>query len=292
MIRIAAALLLLLPASGALADDSAGIQRVDDIGRTVTLKHPAARVISLAPHVTELLYAIGAGDTLVAVSAYSDFPRAALSLPQVGDSTRLDLERIVALRPDLVVGWRSGMSPSAVDILERLGVPLFVTEPSRIDDIPRLMTTLGELTGRPAGGERAAHAFRAEIDRLASRYARRPAVSVFVQIAQQPIMTLNGQHLVSDTLRLCGGRNVFGQVGMLVPQVDVEAVLAAQPQVILVSSSAGDAQQWLQPFRTATHRPAIHVVNADLLFRSGPRVVQGASQVCAWLEAARAAGSD
>ncbi|WP_423198234.1 MULTISPECIES: cobalamin-binding protein [unclassified Cupriavidus] len=290
---LTAALALSLPYVAA----HAAISVIDDSGQTVTLAQPARRIVSLAPHVTELLYAAGGGDRIVGTVTYSDYPPAARELPRVGDNKALDLERIAALKPDLIVVWRHGNAQKQTDRLRALGMPLFFSEPRRLESIPENLQKLGTLMGTGATAERAAADFRQRIDTLRRTYANRAPVTVFYQVWQQPLMTLNGQHLVSDMLALCGGRNVFANETPLVPTVSVEAVVASNPEAMLTAGMGATQpdrpladfapwEKWKQV--TAVARGNLFIVDGDLVNRAGPRVVEGATQICKDLDLARA----
>jgi iron complex transport system substrate-binding protein len=226
---LAALLAATLPAQAA-------ISVIDDTGATVTVPRPVQRVISLAPHATELLFAAGGGARIVGTVAYSDYPSSARDIPHVGDNRALDLERIAALKPDLVVVWRHGNAQKQTDRLRALGIPLYFSEPHRLADIPRSIEVLGTLLDTRASAHDAAQQFRQQADALRHRYASRPPVTVFFQVWEQPLMTLNGQHVFTDMLALCGGRNVFAGEPLLVPTVSTEAVIAANPEVLLTAS--------------------------------------------------------
>jgi len=215
---LAALLAATLPAQAA-------ISVIDDTGATVTVPRPVQRVISLAPHATELLFAAGGGARIVGTVAYSDYPSSARDIPHVGDNRALDLERIAALKPDLVVVWRHGNAQKQTDRLRALGIPLYFSEPHRLADIPRSIEVLGTLLDTRASAHDAAQQFRQQADALRHRYASRPPVTVFFQVWEQPLMTLNGQHVFTDMLALCGGRNVFAGEPLLVPTVSTEAVI-------------------------------------------------------------------
>jgi len=274
----------------------AAITVTDDTGATVTLAAPAQRVISLAPHVTELIYAAGGGAKLVGAVSYSDYPPQAKQIPRVGDNKALDLERIVASKPDLIVVWRHGNAQSQLERLRELHIPLFFSEPHRLDDVATTLTRLGTLLDTASTADAAASAYRQDIARLRARYASRPPVSVFYQVWDQPLMTLNGTHMVSDVITLCGGRNVFAQLEPLVPTVSTEAVLAANPEAI-VTASAGATKpdvplpqldKWRAwPSLTAVARNNLFAVDGDLIDRPAPRLAQGAAQLCDDLEIAR-----
>ncbi|MGF6976904.1 iron complex transport system substrate-binding protein [Paraburkholderia sp. JPY465] len=274
----------------------AAITVTDDSGATVTLAAPAQRVISLAPHVTELLYAAGGGPKMVGAVSYSDYPPEAKQLPRVGDNKALDLERIVALKPDLIVVWRHGNAQRQLERLRELHVPLFFSEPRRLDDIAVTLTKLGRLLGTSASADAAAAAYRDDIARLRARYANRPVVSVFYQVWDRPLMTLNGEHMISDVITLCGGRNVFADLQPLVPTVSTEAVLAANPQAI-VTAAPGATQPdttlpqldtWRAwPRLAAVANNNLFAIDGDLINRPAPRIAQGARQLCEDLELAR-----
>nr|WP_232071447.1 cobalamin-binding protein [Paraburkholderia pallida] len=269
---------------------------IDDAGNTVTLPGPAQRVISLAPHVTELIYAAGGGAKLVGTVAYSDYPPQALSVPRVGDNRALDLERIAALKPDLIVVWRHGNAQQQIDRLREMHIPLFFSEPHRLDDVATSLTRLGVLLGTERTAQDAAGAYRGEIARLRARYAQRAPVSVFYEVWDQPLMTINGEHMISDVIALCGGRNVFAALRPLVPTLSTEAVLAARPDAIVTASQGATAPD--RPLPALTHwrawpqLPAVahdnlYAIDGDLLTRPGPRIAQGAAQLCEDLDRAR-----
>ncbi len=286
MQRLLAACLLALP----LLAQAAGISVRDDAGRTVSMPHPAQRIVSLAPHATELLFAAGAGSRVVGVVEYSDYPPAATRLPSVGSGIALDLERILQLKPDLVVAWHSGNSAAQVARLEQLGIPVFESEPRNFDTIASSLERLAHLAGTDATGERAAQAFRARLDSLRAAYRGRTPVSVFYQIWNKPLMTLNGAHLVSHALQVCGGRNVFAGLPQLTPTVSVEAVLKADPDAIVVSGrpQGADLADWRRfGMLKAVAHGNLFAVDGGLLNRAGPRVLDGVEQLCADLDQAR-----
>jgi len=274
----------------------ATVSVTDDTGATVSLAAPAQRVISLAPHVTELIYAAGGGSKLVGTVSYSDYPPAAQKVPRVGDNKALDLERIVALKPDLIVVWRHGNAQAQLERLRELHIPLFFSEPHQLDDVAVTLTRLGSLLGTSGTADAAASAYRADIERLRTRYANRPPVSVFYEVWDQPLMTLNGTHMISDVITLCGGRNVFAQLAPLVPTVSTEAVIAANPEAI-VTASAGATKpdaplakldSWhTWPSLAAVARNNLFAIDGDLIDRPAPRIAQGAEQLCEDLEVAR-----
>ena len=269
----------------------ADISVTDDTGQPVVLEKPAKRIISLAPYITELLFAAGAGEAIVAVTAFSDYPEAARSLAQVGDGGGLDLEAIIALQPDLVVAWQSGNPRGQVERLQSLGITVFFSEPRRLGDVPATLQRFGRLAGTESVAAAQADSFNRRYAELLERFAQRPKVSVFYQIWEQPLMTLNGEHLFSDVLRLCGGENVFNALPTLAPQIDIEAVLRANPDVIVVAADdAGSPllaawQRW--PQLSAVKQGHVVAIQRDQLVRHSPRILDGAERLCELLDAAR-----
>ncbi|MDP2170610.1 MAG: cobalamin-binding protein [Rhodocyclaceae bacterium] len=264
----------------------------DDTGATVRLATPASRIVSLAPHVTETLFAAGAGARIVGVVDYSDFPPAAQQLPRVGGYSKLDLETIVALQPDLAVGWASGNAPANIAKLRSLGIPVFLAQPERIDDVASNLERYGELAGTQAVARAAAADFRDRLRGLREKYGARPTVRTFYQIWRQPLMTVGGGQVISDAIRLCGGVNVFAELKLLAPKVTVEAVLAANPEVIIASGMDSARPEWLDDWRqwralAAVKRDNLFFIPPDLIQRHTPRLVEGAAQLCAHLETAR-----
>jgi iron complex transport system substrate-binding protein len=283
----ACCILALLPLG--LAPAWGAVSAVDDARHTVTLAAPAQRIVSLAPHATELLYAAGAGAKLVGVSDYSDYPPPAKRIPSVGSSTALDLERIIALKPDLVVVWGSGNSAAQVAQLRKLRLPIFESEPRDFEMVASSLERLGLLAGSAAGGRAAAEDFRSRLRQLGATYRQRPAISVFYQIWSDPLMTLNDAHMVSAAIRLCGGQNIFGALPQLAPTVSIEAVLKADPEVIFAGANSDALSAWRQfPRLTAVTRGNLFTVNRDWLSRAGPRILDGAEALCKQLDNARA----
>jgi iron complex transport system substrate-binding protein len=265
----------------------AAISVVDDSGNTVSLERPAQRVVSFAPHITELLFAAGAESHIVGVIAYSDFPEAAKRLPQIGDSREIDFERVVALKPDLLVVWQSGNTSRQLEQLRRLGVPMFFSEPHTLDDIPSNVERLGKLMGSDVA-ESVAKAFRKKLADLGAVYRNRSPVRVFYQISDKPLYTLNGRHIVNDALALCGGRNIFASLPVVAPAVSVEAVLQQDPEAIIGGLGRDYLAMWRQfPSMTAVRRGNLLSVDGTLMNRAGPRMLQGAASLCEQLDNVR-----
>ena len=271
---------------------AAPLRVVDDNQQTITLAKPAQRIISLAPHVTELVFAAGGGPLLVGAVEYSDYPEAAKKIPRVGDNRSLDLERIAALKPDLIIVWQHGNPERQLQKLRDLGIPIFYSEPQTLNDVATSIERLGLLMGKTAIAQTAAQQLRQRVARLQSQYAHRPKVSVFYQVWDKPLMTLNGKHIISSVIRLCGGENPFAALPALAPTIDLEAVLAANPEVIFSTSNTQtlppELLAWKKyPSLSAIQRNNLFVLNADLMSRNSPRLVDGAEAMCKALETAR-----
>lgn len=266
---------------------------VTDVGGTrIRLAVPAKRIVSLAPHITELLYAAGAGGQVVGNVEYGDYPPAAKAVAKVGGYSRLDLEAIVALKPDLIMGWQSGNAPTAVARLRAMGLTVHLSQSNRIEDISGELERIGKLAGTETVANAAAAAFRQRHARLAARYSQRPPVAVFYQIWKQPLMTVNREQIISDAIHLCGGRNVFAALPILAPTVTVEAVIAANPEAIVASGMGDSRPEWLDDWRRWTTLNAVagdnlYFIHPDLIQRHTPRILDGAEQLCVHLETVR-----
>lgn len=284
----ATCLALLLAAGAAQAQ----LRVTDDYGREVALAAPARRVVSLAPHLTELMYAAGAGARLVGAVEHSDHPPQAARLPRVGSEAALDLEAVAALKPDLVVAWPNAGSSRAVERIATLGIPVFRSEPRELEDIARTMETLGRLAGTQAAAHLAARAFRDRAARIERNYGQRPRVRVFYQVWDRPLITVNGDHVISKAMRMCGGENVLAALPALAPEIDREMVLRADPEAIVASGPDGTRPPWLDAWRAfpslaAVRHDNLYSIRPELLQRHTPRLLEGAEELCRILEAVR-----
>jgi iron complex transport system substrate-binding protein len=269
----------------------AAVSVIDDASRTVTLPAPARRIVSLAPHATEMLFAAGAGAYIVGVTEFSDYPPEAKRIQSVGSGVSLDLERIIQLKPDLIVGWNNGMAATQLAKLEPLGIPIYKSEPYDFATIANSLERLARLAGTDAAGKAAASAFRQRWKNLQDTYQARRPITVFYQIWRSPLMTLNGSHLVSSALRLCGGENIFARLPQLAPTVNEEAVIKADPEAIVASS--GEQDDVFAPWRRFTGLKAVtrgNLVSIDgnLMNRAGPRILDGTEDLCRKLDMVRA----
>ncbi|MEX1197738.1 MAG: cobalamin-binding protein [Pseudohongiellaceae bacterium] len=263
----------------------------DDREETVVLDAPAARIISLAPSMTELLFSLGAGERIVGVMAHSDYPPEAAEIPVVGQHNGLDLERILSLRPDLVIAWQSGNPQGALERLEAMGIPVFVTEPESLEDIARQVDNLAALTGLEDTGSALAGDFRNDLSTLRERHAGAEPVRVFYQVWNNPLITAGGGELIDDMISLCGGHNVFGDLPVG-PKVSVESVLQRRPDVIVGSGVDGERPAWLDEWQQWKRLPAVqsdHVyhIEPDIIQRHSLRALDGAGRLCELINRAR-----
>ena len=267
------------------------VRVVDDAGTTVTLPRPAQRIVSLAPHATEMLFAAGAGGALVGAVARSDWPPAARAVPRVGDAAALDLERIASLAPDLVIAWPY-TAPPQLAALRAQRVPVFVSDPKSIAGIAGDIEKLGTLAGTQGVAHAAAATIRERLASLTARHRDARRLRVFYEVWNEPLYTIGGKHLISEAIGVCGGENVFAALTIPAPSVTIEAVVAAAPDVIVGGDDEGKRPAWLDDWRRWPAIPAVRNGNlygaaGDLLHRPGPRFVEGVAALCADFETAR-----
>ena len=280
-------------ASGPVVPLVAPLSLIDDRGRNIRLDLFAHRIVSLSPSITELVFSAGAGSRLVGASRYSDYPHEAKSVPEIGDASGLDFERILALKPDLVIAWRSGSMGMDIAKLEKLGLTVFAAEAARLDDIPRLLRAFGTLAGTYVQADSAAGAYEGELKGIKRRYGTRNKISVFQLIWDQPLMTINAQHMASDIINTCGGVNVFASTPSLTQVVSEEELLMADPDAIVTSVSLklGDTDSNARRRRfsqiSAVRNNNIFFLHPDLINRQTARTLVAVKAVCAQLESVR-----
>ena len=284
--------LLFITAALLAAQAAAALQVRDDDGRVLDLPGPAARIVSLAPGATAMLFAAGAGDRVIATPRYSDEPAAAREIPRIGDAQSFDIERILALQPDVVVAWTGGTPELALQRLERLRVRVYRHHVTRLDDLPASLRRLGQLAGTSAQAEPAAVALAARIHALRARRAPVARGSVLIQVWDRPVYTVGRAQLLGDVVEACGYRNVFDDLTAPGPAVSVEAVLARDPDVILaLAPDAVMARGWLDGWRAFPWLRAVRegrlLVDTDpRLSRLGPETVAAAEALCQRLSGA------
>lgn len=253
---------------------------------------PASRVVTLAPNLAEMVYAAGAGDALVGVVAYSDYPEQVKALPGVGDAFRVDFERLSALKPDLVLGWGGGNPAHLLERVRELGFRVEVLTPRTLDDVAEHLELIGEWTGHRAQADKAATRYREQLADLRQRYAEVEKIEVFYQVSSQPLYTVTDRQFTGQIIELCGGQNVFGELKELAPVVSPEAVVAADPRVILTGNEQAREvlELWSRwPSMRVIGRSGVMGVDARLTARASPRLMEGARQVCDALDRARSA---
>lgn len=271
---------------------AAGIDVIDDTGVHLSLPQSARRIVSLAPGATEMLFAAGAGPLLVATVAYADQPAAARKVPRIGDSNAIDMERLLQLKPDVVVYWPGGNNAAQIAQIKRLGFVLYGQQVNRLGDLGVSLRRLGELAGSSSAAQQRAAEVDAQLLRLRAQYAKRAPVSALLETWNQPLYTVGGQQLMSDALAVCGAVNVFGDLPRLSPAVQVEAVLTRNPDLIIAAAPPGQGAQWLQAWRKFPSLKAVQSGNLldfddQALSRLGPSVLDATANLCARIDAAR-----
>jgi iron complex transport system substrate-binding protein len=255
-----------------------------------TNNNPGHRIIALSPHLAELVFAVGAGDRLIGVSAYTDFPEAATKLPVIGDAFMLDLERLTVLHPDLLLAWQGGTPAHVIDELQARGYRVEVIRTLGLQDIPVALRRIGDLAGHSSTGNTEAGRFEAGLDALANLASDAAPIRVFYQVSIRPLYTINGEHYISQLIEVCGGRNIFGDLGKLAPLIGVEAVLERDPEVLLAGEDAGpDAfNEWERwPTMAANRYENQFMMPAAEISRATPRLLDAGAAICSALEESR-----
>jgi len=269
----------------------AAVQVVDDSGVRLTLAAPAARIASLTPGATEMLFAAGAGDHVIATVEYSDVPEAAKRVPRIGDVVSVDMERLVAAHPDVVVIWPGGGNAAQTEKVAKLGIPLYRQEVGHLADLPDAIRRLGRLAGTSAVAEQNAADLAARLAKLSQGHAHGQRVTALLQVWNRPLYTVGGHQLMTDALRLCGVRNIFGDLNEPGPVVDIEAVLARNPDIIIAAAPHGEAAAWIKdwkrfPSLKAVRSGRVIPFEDDRFSRLGPSVVEATEALCKLIDAA------
>tara|TARA_B100000745_G_scaffold280779_1_gene213113 strand:- start:2129 stop:3034 length:906 start_codon:yes stop_codon:yes gene_type:complete len=290
-IRKGVTALLLLFATGPTSAELPIVVQ-DDTGIKLVLSTPAKRIITLSPHLTEYLFHLGVDDQIVGAVEYSNYPAKAKLIPRIGSHQKFNLEAIIALGPDLALAWHSGNPTSELTRIDRLGIPIFRSEPRQLKHIANTLRRLGRLTGVEDHGHRLAKMFLADASTLKKQYNGRSPMRVFYQVWQDPLMTLNGKHLVSRLIRHCGGVNIFEHVDLLAPTVSREAVIGADPEIIIAAAPASMAHDWLISWRRwsglrAVKNKHLFTIDPDLINRATPRILTGMQTLCELIQRAR-----
>ena len=278
-------------AGAAAAADASMLQLRDDEQRPIGLTRPAQRIVSLAPGATAMLFAAGAGEQVVGTSAYSNEPAAARLITQVGDAQSFDVERILALHPDVVVVWSGGTSPTQLARLAGLGLHIYRHRLTALDDIPASLIRLGQLAGTEAQARAAATAIAARITALRERYRGASPESVLIQVWDRPIYTVGRAEIMTDVVHACGYRSVYEDLADPGPAVTLESVLARDPKIILaLPPDARAGRDWVAGWRVYTSLQAVRAGRViswtdQRLSRLGPSMVDAAEDLCRALRA-------
>ena len=286
MSRSFALFALLAIASVPAAFAGGAVTLVDDAGRTVTLPHTPQRIVSTAPGATEMLFAAGAGARVIATVEFSDEPAEAKQVPRIGDSNAVDIERLVALRPDVVVVWEGGNSVAMIDRLETLKLPLYRHKLEKLHDIPMSLRRLGVLADTRTVADAAARDVEMRLAALEQRYGQSPQKpTVLLEVWNRPIYTVGGAQMMTDSLRLCGARNVFADLKEQGPSVNTEAVIRRDPQIIVAVAPPGISREWLAEWKRfgtlrAVRDGRLVPYEDQRLSRLGPSAVGGTEALC------------
>lgn len=285
-------LLVIFFLSLAIAINAQAIEVTDYNGRKVMLDAPAKRIVALSPHIVENVYSAGAGGLLVGVVSYSDYPLEAKKIPQVGSYMKASFETILALKPDLVLLWGTGGGGYSIIQLENLGLTVYVDDPKKLEDVARSMRDIGVLAGTENASNKAANAYLQQLKQLREKYTGQQTVSVFYEIWNEPLQTLNGKHLVSDIMQLCGGRNIYAKAIPLAPKINIESIFERDPQMIVASGTGNKRPAWLNDWKrwpqlTAVKFDNLFFIPPDILQRHTARILQGAALFCEHIETAR-----
>ena len=267
----------------------AEISVLDDIGHKITLKTPAKNIISLSPGLTELVFSAGGGEYLKGVVSYSNYPEAANDIPQVGSYNAVDIEKIVALNPDLILSWESGNPSMQISMLKKLGLNVFTSKPRDFSDVPSTIQRLGILMNTASLAQASAKNFNTRLENLKKRFPKtNHKKSVFVQIWDKPLMSISGEHLISKIVEQCNGENIFNKVKQLTVSLDIETVIQKDPDIILATREGNLGNSWLSQwkqwdFLTSVKNNRLYTVNPDYVVRHTPRILDGIEQVCSFI---------
>ena len=288
MRKTIAVLMLALASLVAVAE----IRGTDDTGVELLLENPAQRIISLAPHITESVFAVGAGEKLVGTVSFSNYPEQALSIPQVGTYKKISYETVAAMQPDLILAFGSGNGWEMINRLRELGFKVYVDEPRHLEDIAATLNKLGILLGRKEQGDREAEDFLTRYRALQKQFKDKHPVRLFYEVWNAPLLTINDQHMIADVIRLCGGRNIFADAVPLVAKVSVETVVRRNPEIIIVSGMGEERPEWLDDWRiwtsvAAVTKDQLYFIPPDILQRHTPRILEGAEQMCHFIDRGR-----
>ena len=269
----------------------ASINVVDNDGNVFRFSRPMSRIVSLAPHITELLFAAGASTQIVGTVSYSDYPQAAKTIPLVGSYNKIDIETVLSMNPDLVIAWSSGNSKEQLEKLKLLGIEVYISEPKSFTDVAENINNMGKILATENIANHASQSFLKELDLLKKQYPENKKVRVFYQVWNDPLMTISDGHLIGQVIKFCSGNNVFGELPVISPRVSIEAVLKENPDVIIAGMAEG-RESWLMQWEKwqvlkAVKNKHVYSINADYITRQTPRVIPGIRKMCEYLDKVR-----
>ena len=265
---------------------------IDYAKRLVVLDHPAKRIVSLAPHITENIFSAGAGSLIVGAVDYSDYPEQAKKIPRVGNIQGFSAEAVLALKPDLIIAWGTGYSASIIQQLIDLGLTVYIDEPKVLEDVAKSIQDIATMTGTTNTAKISIDIYLQKLDVLKRRYSELEKISVFYQVWNKPLRTINGDHIISDVINLCGGYNSFADAIVIAPKISIESVLARNPASIVTSDLGSAGSDWLHEWASwrslrAVNDNNLFFIPPDLLQRHTVRILQGAEILCNQLESVR-----
>lgn len=282
----------LLIISVPITADEREINIIDDLGNEVFLKTPAKRIIVLGPSLVEIFFSIGEGSKIIGVDESSDYPEEVKKIKKVASFNSINYEEIVSLSPDLIVMWSSGFSFSKIKKIKDLGIPVFLSQSNKLSNIEELIRSLGYLTGNIDEASEIASAFVNKLNRFKKKYKKNEIISVFYQVWDKPLQTLNKDHIITDIINICGGNNIFHSMHEIAPKVTIESVISNNPDLILIGSNGKEKDLWLNDWNKwlmidAVRNKKIYIIDPDLVVRESPRIIEGVEIVCDILDESR-----
>lgn len=274
-----------------IASDNS-ISVVDFTDKTVQLKKPAKRIVALAPHIVENVFSAGAGEQLVGVVMFSNYPEQAKNITLVGGYEKINLEALVGLEPDLVLGWQSGNQNKIFQKIRNLGIPLYIDQPKSLEDVARVIRDIGVLSGNEQTSKQTAEYYLSELNILKNKFKSVAKLDVFYQVWNDPLYTINGEHIISDVIQLCGGNNIYADETIISPVINIESLIGRDPDVIIASGMGEERPEWLEDWKkwpqlNAVKKDNLYFVPPDIIQRHTVRILQGAKIMCEHLQTTR-----
>ena len=275
-----------------LSQTKESVSVVDFTGNTIRLNQAAKRIVALAPHVVENIYSAGAGNKLVGVVSYSNYPADALKLPIVGGYEQTNHEKIIELNPDLIIGWETGNSHSSLQRLSDLGYPVYIDQPNNLQDVAKSIRDIGVLSGTSDHANKIADQYLLDLAETRSQYKNAKLLRVFYQVWNSPLYTINGNHIISDAINICGGVNIYADEFAVSPVINIESLLERDPDVIIAGGMSSSRPEWLDDWKAwpslkAVAKDNLFHVNPDHIQRHTARLLLGLDSICTQLDQAR-----